>query len=565
MAVPSLHELCRTGDAVTLASLLDSLDDPSYSKLQTVLTASSEEGASPLHLALLNAHPSVVKVLLQAGASLVDEFEGSRPIHLSLEMCGTDAYRDRCFESLKLLINCNTDVNTQDRQGSTAAHIAAFKGSAAALSLLTTQNLDILLEDEGGKLATHRAVEGHQDESLRVLLEEFGSELLLIPDRDGDLLTHLAVRRGAWTCLELLLELGSYAYLTVPNAVGATTEAVAAEHGLLAQYYSVVKGQPLQAALPNLLATHYLAEAAGFFQLDELYKLLKTDFFEAKLEWTVSPQSACAADVVRVHDLAYITLLEARLACSVGTEAVPLKEFAAAVAGVVVAAVDALASCRYKNAVCIVPPSCLPSGLPLPLAQASPRVCSWEPFLFNSVAVGAAYARYRYRKQIHKIALIDLTESSWLESILSNLTPSSRVSKEVVAGSSFKLKMPYYKPWLDAHDASEVQLMKYGTDIAGDSGTLYAGVLQSLLERLRLFRPDLVFMSASFTGWRVHEVECVTQAIVKEASTSGARLSKVYVVSVIEVQDPGSICSEISRCLSAHVYAMATAPDGRLD
>jgi ankyrin repeat protein/acetoin utilization deacetylase AcuC-like enzyme len=560
MAVPSLHELCRTGDAVTLASLLDSLDDPSYSKFQTVLTAASEEGASPLHLALLNAHPSVVKVLLQAGASLVDEFEGSKPIHLSLEMCGTDAYRDRCFESLKLLINCHTDVNTQDRQGRTAAHIAAFKGSAAALSLLTTQDLDILLEDEGGKLATHRAVEGHQDESLRVLLEEFGSELLLIPDREGDLLTHLAVRRGAWTCLELLLELGSYAYLTVPNAVGATTEAVAAEHGLVAEYYSVVKGQPLQAALPSLLATHHLAEAAGFFQLDELYTLLRTDFFESRLEWVVSPPSACAADVVRVHDLSYITQLETRLACSLGTEAVPLNEFAAAVAGVVVAAVDALAAYRYKNAVCILPPSCLPSGL-LPAAQVS----TWEPFLFNSVAVGAAYARYRYRKVISKIALIDLTESSWLEAILSNLTPSSRVAKEVVAGSSFKLKMPYYKPWLDAHDASEVQLMKYGTDIAGNSGTLYAGVLQSLLERLRLFRPDLVIMSASFAGWRVHDVERVTQAIVKGASTSGARLSKAYAVSVIEVQDPGSICSEVSRCLSAHVYAMATAPDGKLD
>lgn len=458
--VPSLHELCRTGDSVTLASLLDSLDDPAYSDLQLVLEATSEEGASPLHLALLNAHPAVVEVLLKAGSSVVEEFEGSKPIHLSLEMCGTDAYRDRCFECLKMLISRQPDVDAQDREGRTAAHIAAFKGSPEALSLLTTQDINVLVGDAEGKLATHKAVEGHQDECLRVLLEEFGSELLLVPDSQGDLLTHLAARRGAWDCLTLLLELGSYAYLTVPNRSGATTEAVAAECGFHSQYRSIVKGQLPGSLQRTLLVSHRLAKAVDCFQLDELANLLKTDFNEARTDWQLNAPPAFVADVLRVHDLPYVTSLKEGMAYFYGDESAELQQVAMAFAGCVVYAIDSLVGARYKNAVCVLPAS----------SHVGANGSAVEPFVYNSVGIAAAYARYRHRSSISKISILDLCGSAGLDSILSGLTPSHRVFEEKQGSTTFKLKVPFYKPWLDSTDAACVQLLRYGTHCAGASG-----------------------------------------------------------------------------------------------
>lgn len=189
----SIHDLCKIGDEDVLSEYLATIEDPS-----SVLSHYNDEGMLPLHVALVNARPSCVFSLLKAGADVSAPFEGLMPIHLTMALGQFKFYHQACYKALEAILDHpDINVNSRDRLGRTALHIAAACGLFDAVSLLISKQIDANLKDFSGRMGIHCAIEHRNEQCVQVMLQELGSDMLLCTDGNGDTPIHLAVRKGA--------------------------------------------------------------------------------------------------------------------------------------------------------------------------------------------------------------------------------------------------------------------------------------------------------------------------------------------------------------------------------
>jgi len=278
-------------------------------------------------------------------------------------------------------------------------------------------------------------------------------------------------------------------------------------------------------------------------------------------------QPASIADILRVHDWEYVLELQRRCAnmspdgldfnCAdppghpQDTSLSAMSYLTAATAaGAVCKAVDRVMSGECKNAfVAARPPGhhAGPSGL---VFTEDGRPSLSQGFcLLNSVAIGAAYAKYNYRNQISRVAIIDFDvhNGDGTAAIVRNLQPHVATRR---LGPVTRIQTPCFKPWVDANDSENVffaslhlaadnfyprmagqdyypgnsgnsfELMSSGKECdnhpsypnilniplhktanKADSAALFRSrVEEVLLPQLRAFAPELVMISAGFDG-----------------------------------------------------------------
>ena len=110
-------------------------------------------------------------------------------------------------ELVKLLIELKSDVNAIDKQGNTAAHLAASKGNADSLSLLCLNEAIPSAQNAEKRTPAHLAAlqESAGNVDCMDILLNWGADFG-IRDVDGWTPTHLAVRKGNIYCLYFLFK-----------------------------------------------------------------------------------------------------------------------------------------------------------------------------------------------------------------------------------------------------------------------------------------------------------------------------------------------------------------------
>ena len=214
--------------------------------------------------------------------------------------------------------------------------------------------------------------------------------------------------------------------------------------------------------------------------------------------------------------------------------------------GCVFDAIDLVMKGTAKNAFALIRPPGHHAGYYGPVEN--PIFTSMGFCIVNNVAIGAAYAKYKYKNDINKIAIVDFDvhHGNGTEEIIQMLTGKifSDVSiseKNVTITTKTNKKIN----WLDFDDAKNILFISTHVYIEDDPKTFYpytggtvtnthkesylypGGILNipfglknnnpkdyrnvfkaKIIPRLYKFKPDLIFISAGFDG---HENEIINQ------------------------------------------------------
>ena len=605
----------------------------------------NDEGLMPFHLAILNGHCACVEVMLKTNVDLESPFQGLFPIHLALAQANCRERHQVVVEMAEMLIRYKQDVTVKDRLGRTALHQVCATGPADLVPVLIAAGLRLENKDFSGKMPIHVAIEYNQPDCLRQIIQEGGSDMFFCTDARGDKPIHVAVRFASWECFEVLLSFAYDEMLTENNEFEQTPAEVAKNCGVYEDFLIAKLSGKVKPGLQTFVFTDDLCTNHANFP-DEIRK--RFDWFkflsmqpenQVRLEkllagpagsllidefkdlvWFRKVRPAQISDLIRVHEYSYLKKLKDFIS-TLSSNSIPVRfdidtrvtsesfKSAQAAAGAVLEAVDSVMSGQCKNAFCCIrPPGHHVGPFGAVASEEDPNLTSTGFCLFNNVAVGAAYAKYFYSKDLSKIAIIDFDvhHGNGTEAIIKNLNPSKLKMHLNLPMFQGALEYDSYKPWFDDNDGKNVLFVSshaYGRDGHGffypASGTWSSGeelfpggVLnvplakatdslafrkckkyldyrKTVFPRLLAFAPDIIFISAGFDAHGLDDINhgfvdldeddfrWVSEEIVKIANTC----CKGRIVSVLEggYGIKGGIVSALGLSVAAHVRVLMKA------
>ena len=427
-------------------------------------------GCTPLHIALLQCHPKIVQMLVQAHASMNKRCEGAPPLCIAAQAGAHQSRLENALLCIRILIEHGSVPYERDDQGRTAFHWAAAYGLTPLMGPLMTaaEELRSKLEEE----------EGNGDDPVPPSLIEF-------LDKQGNSAAHLAARYGYPAALKAALEaprssgggaghtvnqrnkakmnvlhmaaLGgclecaSLALQASPQAASSKTRQgfTASDIALRRGHMSIVdlldgtgsvraapmkKPQTIIYAPPECLNHHTAPEPihrASDLPPENVNRLhvlthpehgilRTTDMQQMQLEWDELSKKAAIGDVLRVHDWTYVQRIKqvcdripddpSILGQLDGDTAIShgTWDAALAAAGAVCSAVDALMEGKARNAFCAIRPPGHHAGPNGVVTSARDPNGSHGFCIFSNAAIGAAYAMNVYRNHgIKKVAILD--------------------------------------------------------------------------------------------------------------------------------------------------------------
>lgn len=159
----------------------------------SVNTRDRQDQSSALHLAASNDRIDIVRFLQEHGAdcTLADS-QGRTPLHASVESPGG-------YLCLQFLLDQNVDVNTIDRNGLTAWHLAASQGNTHALSILKgfatpKKQFNPRLKANDGRTILHCAAQSGSEETMIFSLNHCDEDAVHSKSLDGSTALHYAMK-----------------------------------------------------------------------------------------------------------------------------------------------------------------------------------------------------------------------------------------------------------------------------------------------------------------------------------------------------------------------------------
>jgi len=210
MNVAALGEAARKGNIEEVHRLLD--------KGTTTRTRDSN-GHSILHIALLNGHADIARLLIEYGADIhTDTYDGYAPLHFAAAFCPA---------SVPLLLEKGANANAQGNLFTPSPlEFAILIGNAEGVAALIEGGANVNMPTPHKKTALHKAVAVNRASIVKVLLDH-GADIDYA-DTDGTTALHIAATRDI-DILALLLERG--ANTRVIDVGGRTPLHVAASMG----------------------------------------------------------------------------------------------------------------------------------------------------------------------------------------------------------------------------------------------------------------------------------------------------------------------------------------------
>ena len=152
-----MHAACRHGHVALLQPLLH------YGGADQLAAATADSRQTPLHLAALHGHASVVLALLDTGAELEAEDRSHRS---ALQLA---AQQDHTAV-IKALLDAGAEVDRVDSDTATALHGAAYLGHAGAIRQLLEAGANVEATNQAGFTPLHFATSAGQPSALAALL-----------------------------------------------------------------------------------------------------------------------------------------------------------------------------------------------------------------------------------------------------------------------------------------------------------------------------------------------------------------------------------------------------------
>lgn len=635
----NLHELCAAGDVETLKQYFASEE---FNPCE--LLKKNEEGFIPYHYALLYSHIECIEQLLMLEIDMKVNYQGLSPIHLALSPAAYKKNHSKVIPVIQKLVSADQDILACDRLGHTALHQVSCTGPAELIPLLIQAGIKPDQKDISGKMAIHLAIEYQQVECVKQILLEGGSDMFFCTDSRGDKPIHVAVRSASWECFNLILSYGSESMLSENNEFEQTPLEVAKNCGLYDEFQKAQNGDIVKRAKKTLIVTDEICTKHANFpstitkKHDKIMHLLTQPENQRRLEvisekpegsllvdefqdlvWKNNIRPANIADILRVHEYSYVKKLKDFIE-KLSHGGLPVRfdidtkvnresyDAALVAAGCVIEAVDSVVVGDFQNAFCSVRPPghhVGPSGAVS--SEEDPNLTSNGFCLFNNVALGAAYAKYVYSKDIQKIAIVDFDvhHGNGTEAIIKNLVPNKipfDINLGIVSGALF---YDSYKPWFSDTDAQNVLFISshaYGSDSHGKfypaSGTYnspeseYPGIIniplskptdslafrtrniytdyrKTVFPRLLSFAPDIIFLSSGFDAHGLDTINSgfvdldeddyrwLSDELIKIANTC----CKGRIVSVLEggYSIQGGTISALGQSVAAHVRSLMRA------
>ncbi|MDR2807022.1 MAG: ankyrin repeat domain-containing protein [Puniceicoccales bacterium] len=229
----SIKEMSPEQRTEKLCSLIGN-ENPSINEIEALINAGvdinakNRDGFTPLHLALIDNHPEIVKFLLERPEINInirtDALDGT-PLHLAvifdnppeivklllarpeIDINAIDIFGGTLLhmaaESDKieivefLLKQSEMDINAKDGYGDTPLHSAARSGNFEIVEFLLRQpKIDINIRNNSGKTSLHLAAGYGHSEIVELLLGQPEIDNINAKDNDGSTPLHLAVRFG---------------------------------------------------------------------------------------------------------------------------------------------------------------------------------------------------------------------------------------------------------------------------------------------------------------------------------------------------------------------------------
>ncbi|KAI3454169.1 hypothetical protein Pfo_010832 [Paulownia fortunei] len=183
VAEKRLYDAAARGDARALHELLE--QDPLL--LDRVSFTCSKK--TPLHIAAMQGHLSIVQEILNRNPQLAEELDSQQSS--ALHIASAKGYVEIASE----LLSAAPDMClSRDCQGRNPLHLAAMKGRVQVLAgLVRMAPLAAQEKLDGGQTVLHLCVKHYQLEALKILVPNL-SELVCAKDDDGNTVLHLAVR-----------------------------------------------------------------------------------------------------------------------------------------------------------------------------------------------------------------------------------------------------------------------------------------------------------------------------------------------------------------------------------
>ncbi|WP_338405958.1 ankyrin repeat domain-containing protein [Wolbachia endosymbiont (group A) of Longitarsus flavicornis] len=246
----------------------------------------TNNGRTPLHLAIQGNKPSTVKLLLNKGANInAKDKDGKTPLDLAVQEGYTNivemieqvqsdldeglltAVQDGNLNEAEGLVSRNANVNTTDIYSWTPLHWAAFEDRLEIARFLIKKGADINAADKGpyGKKPVHVAIENNSKDIIGFLLSKGVS--INDTDKQGYTPLHYAAWRGRLEIAELLVDKGASINAADASTAGEKPIHVAAENNSKSIIeFLISKGVNVDEADKNGWAPlHY---AAKFDQLE---------------------------------------------------------------------------------------------------------------------------------------------------------------------------------------------------------------------------------------------------------------------------------------------------------
>lgn len=514
-------------------------------KILTEVNARDGDSCTPLHVSILYAQLDCMKILLERGARVHQKLEGSLPLHIAVQAASLNHVREANplygVEAIRMLVEYGCIVLDRDDHGRTPLHWAASFGLLKEAEELLAIGKNIIakgesgasleenpfdeappvwdFQDKQGNLAAHLAARYGYADVLRLLLT-LNPECVKEKNKSGMTVAHMASLGGHRECVRVLLDVCPTAK-DIVNRQGQTPADVAEKRKFndVAAMFRGTHGEEDHPSTPRFSKKtlivappeclhHYTAPwpmsrdddpppPENVNRLRVLTDLeigsLRTNIFNDCLVWDQKSRKAAMADILKVHDWAYVLKLKTAsesieddpgvirhldgdTAISHGTYTSAL-----AAAGAVCHAIDEVMSGRAKNSFCPVRPPGHHAG---PHGVVTSRLDpngSHGFCLLNNVAIGAAYAMSVYRHAgIKKVAILDFDvhHGNGTEACVANTAPSLDTFEFATPYGKGTQTFPVYKPWNDENDKDHVffaSVQGYGPKAHGVAAYVYPG------------------------------------------------------------------------------------------
>jgi len=197
-----LSSACRFGDLEISRLLIDKGSD---------VTASDDDGQTPLHHAVMEGHEGVARLLLDNGA---DVTATDNATWTPLERASDTGNKGM----VQLLIEKGANATATDKNGVTPLHIASYSWHEEVVGLLIDKGADPSASRKDGQSPLHWTSASGKEVAVRLLIDK-GAEVTAV-DKDGRTPLHLAVTGGHDGVVRLLVDKGADA--TVADNDGRT-------------------------------------------------------------------------------------------------------------------------------------------------------------------------------------------------------------------------------------------------------------------------------------------------------------------------------------------------------